>query len=474
MGYSKNKINVVEGLGGYSSPSNAMAVIGIAEKTYNDIIAISNLNEIEEKLGEGELRDFLTDAFSFDSTPVAYVMSIAGSISGTISSVTENKTGDGSISVSGNPRNRYNIVVEILSDGGLNEATFKVVSDNRTIVTKATIPANGIYQLGNTGLTLTFTAGTNGFKMFDTFSFYTTAPKAANEEVLEALEKVLDSKKKYRFIAIPIETQKALWSAIDTRLEMETDKNKFTRCITMCRDVANNETLDQYVNAMTTTERGTIQCKRVAVVLSRAKIVDAKYGNEDVRSVIGKYCGWLLRNKIQESPAKTMLGSISGILDFAYYNNKKFSEGHLKDIDKSGFVTIRDYYEKDGVYFTSGRMLVDETSDFAEIMNCFVMDKACSVVAERLFVYLNKDETVGVDGTLPGISYLKAWGQQPLDDMRDIYNEISQGYFIVPDNQNILQTKELIYYVDIIPKGYITSLRGTIKFINPLNQIGGE
>jgi len=478
MSYSKNKITVKEGMGGSAGFSSALAVVGISEITYPDIITISSMDEIEKKFGDGPLRDFLVDAYSFDTKPVSYVLAIPGSIKGTKSAVKVNSanTGVGSITVSGDPHNEYAIELEIVSSGGLNNGTFSIKVDERLIVNVATIPDTGTYILGNTGLTLTFVPGSPvgeavSFASGDIFSLKTTAPTATNEELLDAVNKLLATKKKYRLIAIPHITEMSFWAAFDSILEMETDKNKFVRGVTMCRDVSNAETPDQYVNAMSETERGIIQCKRVGVVLSRAAIADSVNGNSDVRSVIGKYVGWLLRNKIFESPAKTANGAISGILDFAYYiegsDSVKFSEGHLKTLDKSGFITVRNYYEKDGIFFTSGRMLVDETSDFGEIMNCSVMDKACTLVAERLFPYFNKDEEIGADGSIQGIDYIKSWGQKPLTDMKNIYGEISGGTFIVPKNQDLLLTKELSYFVDIIPKGYIVSLRGEIRFINP-------
>lgn len=470
MGYSKNSITVQDGGLGVSSASttNVMAVVGISEKTYSDIITISSLSEIEKKFGEGELRDFLVDAFSFKKKPTAYVLSIAGSIDGTISEV--KKTGSSpSLAVTGTPRNEYSVVVEIKGDGDLNAGTFAAYVDNRTVVSKATIPLDGKYVLGNTGLTLNFPAGS--YVTGDTFTFDTTAPKATNEELLDAVNKLLASKKKFRFVAVPVVTNYVFWSAFDTLLEGETDKNKFIRGVTMCRDVNSGETVDQYVNVMTGTERGIIQCLRTAVVLSRGKIADAVNGNEDTRSVIGKYCGWMLGNKVYESPAKTELGAVSGITGFASYieNAEKvtFSAGHLKLLDSAGYVTIRDYYEKEGAWFTSGRMLCDETSDYAEIMNCSVMDRVCSVVAETLFKFLNRDVEIGTDGSIAGIENLKSQGQLPLDRLKDITREISSGTFVVPEGQDILSTKNLEYYVEVIPKGYLVTLTGVIRFTNP-------
>ncbi len=480
MGYSKNTITVKDGAlgsgGGYAS--NAFAIVGISEKIPEGIITISSISEIEDMIGEGQLRDFLVDAFSFKTPPIAYVKVIAGSIAGTKSAIAKTGTGKGTFTIAGDPRNEYKIKITILSEGGLNTATFQAEVDGR-LLPKATVPELGTgYALGNTGLTLTFDDGAPqvgefAFAKDDTFSFTTTAPSATNEEVLNAIDEVFEAKKSFRVLCIALQTDKVFWSVFQSRLEAETDKNFFCRGLTFCRDKIDSETRDQYITKLTTPEqeRGMVEGKRLQVVQSVCEIVDAVNGNTDYRNVIGKYLGWIMQNKIYESPAKTLLGAVGGLEAIKKYlesgEQKLFSEGHIKALDKSGFVTVRTYHEKAGIYFTSGRTLCDEGSDFGEIMNCFVMDKACTVVAQRLFNLFNKDEDIGEDGTIQGLSYIKAYGQQPLDDMKYINAEISSGTFIVPKTQDLLKTKNLNYFVEIVPKGYIVTLTGTINFVNP-------
>ncbi len=480
MGYSKNTITVKDGAlgsgGGYAS--NAFAIVGISEKIPKGIITISSISEIEDMIGEGQLRDFLVDAFSFKTPPIAYVKVIAGSIAGTKSSIAKTGTGKGTFTIAGDPRNEYKIKITILSEGGLNVATFQAEVDGR-LLPKATVPELGTgYALGNTGLTLTFDDGAPqvgevAFAKDDTFEFTTTAPSATNEEVLNAIDEVFEAKKSFRVLCIALQTDKVFWSVFQSRLEAETDKNFFCRGLTFCRDKIDSETRDQYITKLTTPEqeRGMVEGKRIQVVQSVCEIVDAVNGNTDYRNVMGKYLGWIMQNKIYESPAKTLLGAVGGLEAIKKYlesgEQKLFSEGHIKALDKSGFVTVRTYHEKAGIYFTSGRTLCDEGSDFGEIMNCFVMDKACTVVAQRLFNLFNKDEDIGEDGTIQGLSYIKAYGQQPLDDMKYINAEISSGTFIVPKTQDLLKTKNLNYFVEIVPKGYIVTLTGTINFVNP-------
>jgi hypothetical protein len=69
--------------------------------------------------------------------------------------------GTGTLAVSGSPRNEYDVCVDIVSGGSLNEGTFRVNVDGSA--GKVTTIPDG------TGLTLQFTPGESGFAAGDSF-----------------------------------------------------------------------------------------------------------------------------------------------------------------------------------------------------------------------------------------------------------------------------------------------------------------
>jgi hypothetical protein len=144
---SANKITIKDGSLGASAASadNAAAVIGISSINPDDVITISSIEEIEPKLGEGPLRDFLVDAFSFSNPGVCYVKSITGSNEGKISEIkaakTNSKEGTGKITLDGKPVNAYDVRIEIIENGSLNEGGFQVFVDERLVIKPTTIPA---------------------------------------------------------------------------------------------------------------------------------------------------------------------------------------------------------------------------------------------------------------------------------------------------------------------------------------------
>jgi hypothetical protein len=207
------------GVGGADSTGN-FAVIGVAAIPSNGILTFVDPADVEKNIGDGPLRDVIVSALSIAKTTV-YAYALEGTDPGTKSAVTSGtaNTGNGTVTVSGNLRNEYDVLVEILSDGGLNEATFRVTIDG--LVGKIiTVPDNkGEYIIPHTGLTITFAPGNDGFKEGDTFSFSTTAPAATNGEVLAAIDQIFDAKLDIEWITITGISDAPLWAALAVKAD---------------------------------------------------------------------------------------------------------------------------------------------------------------------------------------------------------------------------------------------------------------
>jgi hypothetical protein len=456
-------------------PSGKFAVIGVSEKFSDEIKTIVDFNDVEELFGNGPLRDFLEGAFSLKKQPIVYALSIEGTVAGIVSTVTagNSNTGVGTITVGGSPRNEYEVKIIIDSSGGLNEAVFYTIIDG-VESKKITVPDTpGTYEIPNTGLTLTFNPGSPtgeevSFAKYDEFSFTTTAPKATNIELLDALEKLLLEKKDFSFIAIDGITTKDFWVSLDTRLMTEESKNRYIFAICQSRKIADGETIDAYVNLLAGSEHPQTPLSRVQVVAAFAKENDLK-GQIDIRPMTGKYCGWLSAMcKEQERPGKVKLGAIPGITKIY---PKDINEGHISQLDDAGYVTLCTYNNKKGIFFTRGRMMNELNSDFKIVTHRRLMDKACSLVYEKQIEFINDDVEVSTkDGSPEGLDYFKAYSEMPLNDMEKD-KQISGFELTIPEGQNILSDETLSFELAIVPKGYIGIIRGTIYYKNPTLEV---
>ena len=169
------------------------AKIGASPVTASEAIVIRSsmsARRIRELLGLSPLADAVMDSIE-NGANLIYCIPAVASTAGTPSSVTAVAQGSGTVAVSGSPHNAYRIQIKVTIPGGLNEAAVRVSLDGgSTWNEEQTVPSNGSLAVENTGLTLTFTAGEDGFAPGDLFSFTTTAPAMTNDDVLQALDMV--------------------------------------------------------------------------------------------------------------------------------------------------------------------------------------------------------------------------------------------------------------------------------------------
>jgi hypothetical protein len=451
-----------------ASATGIFAAVGVAAIPSGGIKIFSDKDQVEAAIGDGPLRDLIVSALSIAKTTV-YAVALEGTSPGTKSEVTpgSGNTGAGTVTVSGDPRNEYDITVEILSTGVLNEATFRVVIDGLP-GKQITMPAgNGQYEIPNTGITLAFAPGEGQFKEGDTFGFSTTAPTATNGEVLEAIGKILDAKLAIEWIAVAGISASPLWAALATQAEGAAEKFQYLFFIAQARYLNGNETLDGWVTAMSGTERGTVGSTRLQVCAGWIEEADSN-GQVDVRGLIGAYCGKLAQRNVQQGPDAVRFGGISSATAL---KPDGINDGHIETLKNAGYVTARTFSGKNGIYITSGQMMSEAGSDYNLVERRRVMDKACRLIREAQLNYVNDDVAVGADGSPEGIEMLIAQSKNPLDIMKSD-KEISDGYIVVPEGQNILSTNRLKMKVRIVPRGKLAYIENEIAYSNP--ALGGE
>ena len=443
------------------------AAIGVAEKPCDEILTFTEADQVEKKIGDGPLRDLLVSALSISKTKVS-VITLEGTIAGTVSAVKPGAVnkGVGTITVSGSPRNEYKITVALESDGGLNEATFRITIDGLPGKLITVPDGDAKYNIPGTGLTLLFNPGGTGFKEGDTFMFDTTAPSATNGEVLAAINKIFEAKLAIEFIAIAGVSASPLWSALATKVNEAAEIYQYLFFVVQSRYLKAEETLDAWANALCTEERGSVGSSRLQVCAAYIMEADAN-GQNDLRGLIGTYCGTLAARKVQDGPDAVKFGGIAAATALM---PEGINDGHIENLKNAGYVTARKYVGRKGIYITSGQMMSEEGSDFDLVERRRVMDKACRNLYVAQLPALNDTVSIGADGSPEGIEMFVAKSQFPLETMKT-NKEISDGYVIVPSGQNILADKKLRTKVRIVPLGKMSYIENEIAYMNP--ALGG-
>ena len=463
----KNKI-LDNALGAQGSQADGrFAAIGVAEKHGADILTINDPELVEKTIGDGPLRDLLVSALSISRTPVS-VLVLEGAIPGTVSDVTAGteNAGAGTIVVSGNPRNDYRIDVAIKTSGSLNEAVFRLTIDGLA-GKRITVPdGEAKYTIPGTGLTIQFIPDTGIFEEGDTFSFSTKAPSATNKEVLDAVDKIIEAKLSIEFVVIAGIDSAPLRAALAAKAEMAEEKYQYLFFVTQVRYPQKGETLDAWVNALCGEERGNTSSGRLQTCAGWIEEADAN-GQVDVRGLIGTYCGTLAKRKVQDGPDAVKFGGIAAAVNI---KPDGLNDGHIERLKDAGYVTVRKYVGRKGIYITSGQMMSEEGSDFDVVERRRVMDKACRNLYVAQLPAVNDTVTIGKDGTPEGLEMFVAKSEQPLETMK-LNKEISDGYVFIPSGQNLLADKKLRTKVRIVPLGKMSYIENEIAYSNP--ALGG-
>jgi hypothetical protein len=465
-GIKNNILDFAMGVQG-AQADGRFAAIGVAEKFGQGILTFNAPDQVEPAIGDGPLRDLLVSSLSIARTAVSVIV-LEGSIQGTVSAVTpgaENK-GSGSIIVIGKPRNDYKIFVNIESAGSLNEATFRITIDNLP-GRQITVPdEDGKYVIPNTGLTIQFNPGADGFAEGDSFSFSTTEPKATNGDVLTAIDEIFKAKLSIEFIAIAGISSAPLWAALATKADGAAEIYQYLFFVAQARFMNDGETLDQWKNALCGTERGNTASVRLQVCAGWIEEADAN-GQVDVRGLIGTYCGTVASRKVQDGPDAVKFGGISAAVNIM---PEGLNDGHIEDLKNAGYVTVRKYVGRKGIFFTSGQMMSEEGSDFDIVERRRVMDKACRNLYIAQLPFVNDTVKIGKDGSPEGLDMFLAMSQSPFEIMKT-NKEISDGYVFIPPGQNILADKKLRTKIRIVPLGKMSFIENEIAYMNP--ALGG-
>jgi hypothetical protein len=463
------KNNILDGAMGVqgAQADGRFAAIGVAEKHGNEILTFNDADQVEKAIGDGPLRDLLVSALSISKTSVS-VIALEGTIPGTVSAVTpgaENQ-GSGTITVSGKPRNDYKIKVAIETNGGLNEGAFRISIDNLSGKLLTVPDGDGKYEISGTGLTLQFNPGANVYKEGDVYSFTTTAPSATNGEVLAAIDKIFEAKLAIEFTAIAGVSASPLWAALAAKANLAAEMYQYLFFVGQARYLKDGETLDAWANALCTAERGTVGSTRLQVCAGWIEEADVN-GQVDVRGVIGTYCGTLAARKVQDGPDAVKFGGIAAATALM---PEGINDGHIENLKNAGYVTVRKYVGRKGIFITSGLMMSEEGSDYDLVERRRVMDKACLNLYVAQLPSVNATVRIGADGSPEGIEMFVAQSQAPLEIMKT-NREISDGYVIVPPGQNILADKKLRTKVRIVPLGKMSYIENEIAYMNP--ALGG-
>ena len=467
MSLNDAKVKVADGgLGLSEAGSDGLHVkIGVGTAPKNKVLTISptlKVDEIREKLGYSPLADAVMDSIQMGASTI-YCIPTEGTVAGSIGDISHTGTGGATFAASGSPNNNYEVVVEILQEGALNEATYRYSIDGGDNYTgEKTVPTDGEMLIEGTGVKITFTEAVtpaNSFVKGDTYKFKTVAPKMSNQEVLDAIAVLKDASFEFEYIHIVGESDSPMWAAAATEADLLFG-TYFKPIFIMCeaRQKTDAESLDEYVQALVSA-RQLVSNYRIQVVAARAEVaaMDGKIRDTNgAANVAGIYS----KSKVSQSAGEVSEFPLGNVLKLL----PEGIESHVETLDNAGFLTFRRYIGLEGHYVTNARMFAPDGSDYQYAETVRTMNKAVRGIRKQAL--FNMQMQIDPTDTEGSMKLFKEFIQVPLETMVDD-KEIISGEVIIPEGQDILGTSKIQVKAKAVPMAIMREIEIEFGMANP-------
>lgn len=459
------------GLAG-SNPENLHAKLGLSSTgTANTVYSFGDISTLKATLGAGPLVEDAGFHLATAGGPVLAVPVTASNV-GTVGTVTRNGTGPTpGLATTGTPRDAYNVIGKIIAGGAVATATFQISFDggatySQTYATAATVSA----FVAATGLTLTFAAGT--YIAGDTYTFTTVAPTYSSSDLNTAIDALLADARDVAWIhvvgtvggvddATKISNFVALCSAVGTKMATAEAAKRWQFAIMEAPEAAEgawaaSATWAAFANS------------RISPALGRITINSQVSGRQTSRSLAVTYASRLALTPAEEHPGRTARGALPGLVSMSR------DERSQPNGDDARFTTGKTFPGVAGYYLTAGKMAAAGGSDFAEVMNRRVVDKACRIAYRGLFRFLNEKLRVNkADGTIFEIDarVVEAYVENLIRAELVATGNATDVKVTVNRTANVLSTKTLPTTIRVIPVGYASFIPADIGLLNPALQV---
>jgi hypothetical protein len=467
------------GLGLVQADSNSPLITGVSSiGTPGQLLSFSSPADVRSTLGYGELAEDIGNMLRQKGGPVL-AMFTTGTTIGTVSAVTH-PTGAGPlITAARTPEvtGRYSIAIRIPSAGALGVGTFQYTLDNHSPTDVAptwsqtrVIPSGGTFLIPNSGVTLTFAAGT--YTVTDTYALTTEPPKSTPTD-LGVAGTALAALTTLKF---------PLWFHAQTNLTGVLGAAFFTALAGQATSLA---TQYRFIRAFCDGGSGDVPATFITAANGVAdKRTGMSYGFVLLASTM-PFEGFSVRkcdvnsalapriagNLISTDTARTASGNVPGVLKI-YYDS--FTD---PTVDAAQVTTMRTWPNQPGFWPTQGYLKAPPGSDFQKIQYGRIMDAACTAVYNAVFPFILEGFRTLADGTIDPLDAadIESAGRNALNDVlkrpnnaRGRPGHISAFSFNVDRTINLNTSGQLKTKTAIRPLGYPSTIINELGFsLNP-------
>lgn len=354
-----------------------------------------------------------------------------------MTAVTSAGTTPPTVTLSGTPNGAHDVRIEITAGGALATAVFRWSINGGSTWTSTVTTAASVVLTGS-GLTAAFAAGT-----YATNNVYTAhAGKAFRDRLDNASTKMAAAETAFRYAF-------AIVDAIPT-----------------ASDAVNTQATSTFVSS------------RVGSVPSSVRVLSPVSNRRYLRPAAWSLVSRIAATEVHTHPGRVDNGALADVL--VSTRDERLTPG----LDDARFGTLRTHLGFVGTYVNRGRLFANTGSDYQQVTNRRVMDKACRISRTALMLSLNVDlRTNPANSTvLPGLP-----GAPGTIDERDarrvessVLSKLNDGLIATGNASacsvqlsrvdNIISTSTLKLKIRVQPKAYAEFIEAEVALFNPFTS----
>jgi len=407
----------------------------------------------------------LTFAAATYRTNDVYTITTGGTVSASSPS-----GGPDTITQVSSPLDAYSLLVTIDTAGARGTSRFTYSLDGG-VVTSSPITTAATYVIPNSGIVLAFTDAAS--VLGDTYAATCTPPATNNTDIGLAFDALLASQyiiEGGHVVGTPSSSANAstLATAVDAKMTTAATNKRYQFCLMEC-PTGGSDTDAVLIAAFasnSSTYGRTYACAGNAYVTSTAS------GLTLSRNAAWVTSARLASTKLSEDPGKVLLGALPNVTNIT--RNEEATPG----LHDARFVTLRTILGKNGYFITGAPSLAQVTSDYSNIMNVRVVNRAAAIANAAYTDFLNVD--VRVDKTTGFIDprdadsidakVTQALRAELMGAPGTRTDECSYVQARVNRTDNLLTNSTVNATVAITPKAYAHTIYVNIGFTNPALQ----
>ncbi len=403
------------GLGLPRGTTRPIGVVGCSSSgTVDTPTMVYSRDQVISTFGHGPLVEALCFLLAFGGGPFVACRATTAT-SGSAGSVTRTGTGSDSdawaMSVSGTPRDAYNVKVKVTRYGATIEALTAAIrysiDGGSTYNAEQPVPSSGAVVLGDTGLTVTFNDGSDADEAFvdDVYSFLCTAPvfDATGLGTALAAMKTVANPLWHDGVLVAGHVIDTTFAPVKTSHDqlVALAKPRWFMVASRDQDVAGSESNATYVAALLGASPGFAGLTGDLIFRSFGYALTDSQGIGGIwrRPVAWHIVAALAARPLHHHPGRVKGGVLPGIRENGLLHD--ISASAFSSMDTGGFCGAQTLEGVDG-YIATDRTAAAAGSDFATagIMRARVICYATRVLMQRCVEEANEAREVNSDGTL--------------------------------------------------------------------------